>query len=450
VQVPTGTLTDLPAKVKVYRPVTGPLELSARLQISMTPVGTGAAVMVTVALSESEAVDQPSAQELGTARELVRQARERGVALTGPDGLLKALRKTVIETALDEEMAEHLGYDKHAPAGRDRGNSGNGKRTKTVLSDACGEVAIDMPRDRDGTFAPVVVAKRQRRLSDVDEVVLSLYAKWLTTGEISAHFADIYGASVSKDTVSRITDRVLEPDAGLVHPATRARLRSGVHRRDHGEDPRRPSREPAGLRRNRGGPRRPQRHPGHVGRRRRRGVGEVADGRAHRAAQPFTAYKPPGTELEQRSCRKVLVPPLWADSATLAVPPVGRKMRTAFIGRASLPRKRREGWRRLGQQQCWRSADRRRRRPRLWPAARRTPSRGDIEAQIDVGGGDSFAFAQLIRAKANGPKLAVALLRCQADFTSHRATCDFTFALRGGELLGKISIPFNGEPAHGR
>ncbi len=154
--------------------------------------------------------EAPSAQELETARELVRQARERGVALTGPNGLLKALTKTVIETALDEEMAEHLGYDKHAPEGRNRGNSRNGKRPKTVLSDSCGEVAIDVPRDRDGTFAPVIVGKRQRRLSDVDEVVLSLYAKGLTTGEISAHFADIYGASVSKDTVSRITDRVLE------------------------------------------------------------------------------------------------------------------------------------------------------------------------------------------------------------------------------------------------
>ena len=83
-------------------------------------------------------------------------------------------------------------------------------RPKTVLTDAAGEVEIEVPRDRDGTFAPVIVAKRQRRLSDVDAVVLSLYAKGLTTGEISAHFAEVYAASVSKDTVSRITDRVLE------------------------------------------------------------------------------------------------------------------------------------------------------------------------------------------------------------------------------------------------
>ncbi len=153
---------------------------------------------------------QPSAEELDAARELVRQARDRGVALTGPDGLLKALTKTVVETALDEEMSEHLGYDKHEPAGRNRANSRNGKRSKTVLTDACGDVEIEVPRDRDATFTPVVVKKRQRRLSDVDEVVLSLYAKGLTTGEISAHFAEVYGASVSKDTVSKITDRVIE------------------------------------------------------------------------------------------------------------------------------------------------------------------------------------------------------------------------------------------------
>jgi transposase-like protein len=79
-----------------------------------------------------------------------------------------------------------------------------------VLTDNAGPVQVEMPRDRDGTFEPVIVKKRQRRLSDVDAVVLSLYARGLTTGEISAHFAEVYGASVSKDTVSRITDKVLE------------------------------------------------------------------------------------------------------------------------------------------------------------------------------------------------------------------------------------------------
>jgi putative transposase len=151
-----------------------------------------------------------SADEIAVIENLVRQARDSGVALTGPDGLLKALTKSVIETALDEELAEHLGYDKHDAQGRNLGNSRNGKRTKTVLTDNAGEITIDVPRDRDSSFEPQLVKKRQRRLSDVDEIVLSLYAKGLTTGEISAHFADIYGASVSKDTISRITDRVIE------------------------------------------------------------------------------------------------------------------------------------------------------------------------------------------------------------------------------------------------
>jgi putative transposase len=151
-----------------------------------------------------------SSPELDAAKELVRLAKEQGLALTGPDGLLKALTKTVLETALNEELTEHLGYDKHDPAGRDAGNIRNGTRPKTVLTDTTGAVQIDVPRDRAGTFEPQIVRKRQRRLNGVDEMVLSLYAKGLTTGEISAHFAEIYGASVSKETISRITDKVVE------------------------------------------------------------------------------------------------------------------------------------------------------------------------------------------------------------------------------------------------
>jgi putative transposase len=117
----------------------------------------------------------------------------------------------VLESALEEEMSEHLGYDKHhPPAESSPGNVRNGSRAKTVLTEAAGEVPVRVPRDRSGSFEPVIVRKRQRRLSDVDAVAISLYAKGLTTGEISAHFAEVYGASVSKDTVSRITDRVVE------------------------------------------------------------------------------------------------------------------------------------------------------------------------------------------------------------------------------------------------
>jgi len=112
---------------------------------------------------------------LVVARELVRRAREQGLSLTGPDGLLKQLTKTVIEAALDEELTEPLGHDKHALS--ESGNVRNGTRSKTVLSEATGHVDIDVPRDRAGTFEPQIVRKRQRRLSGVDEVVLSLYAK---------------------------------------------------------------------------------------------------------------------------------------------------------------------------------------------------------------------------------------------------------------------------------
>jgi putative transposase len=107
-------------------------------------------------------------------------------------------------------MNEHLGYEHGEPEGRNRGNSRNGKRAKTVITDNAGPVQIEVPRDREGSFEPVIVRKRQRRLSDLDQVVLSLSAKGLTTGEISAHLGEVYGAEVSKDTVTRITDRVIE------------------------------------------------------------------------------------------------------------------------------------------------------------------------------------------------------------------------------------------------
>lgn len=154
--------------------------------------------------------------EQQAAVELVRLAKEQGLWLTGPDGLLKQLTRTVLETALSEEMTEHLGYEKHDPAGAGAGNIRNGARSKTVLTEHSGSVEIAVPRDRAGTFTPQIVKKRQRRLCGVDEVVLSLYAKGLTTGEIGGHFAEIYGASVSRETISRITDNVIEEMNGWV------------------------------------------------------------------------------------------------------------------------------------------------------------------------------------------------------------------------------------------
>ena len=167
-------------------------------------------MMTTLDAVPNKKKPDPSAEEVA-AKELVRLAREQGLSLTGPDGLLKQFTKSVLETALNEEMTEHLGHAKHqVPEIRDSTNVRNGTRPKTVLTEATGQVQIDVPRDRDGTFEPQIVRKRQRRLSGVDEIVLSLYAKGLTTGEISAHFAEIYGASVSKETVSRITDKVID------------------------------------------------------------------------------------------------------------------------------------------------------------------------------------------------------------------------------------------------
>ena len=151
--------------------------------------------------------EQIDTQQL--AQQLVERARVEGVDLVGPGGLLTGLTKTVLETALEAEMAEHVGYDKHDPAGRNGQNSRNGTRAKTVLTEV-GPVEIEVPRDRDGSFDPVIVRKRQRRLDGIDQIVLSLTARGLTTGEIAAHFAEVYGAKVSKDTISRITDKVVE------------------------------------------------------------------------------------------------------------------------------------------------------------------------------------------------------------------------------------------------
>lgn len=150
-----------------------------------------------------------TAAEEGLARDLMERARAEGVNLVGPGGLLSGLTKTVLETALEAELTEDLGYEPHEAAGRNSGNSRNGTRSKTVLTEV-GPVEIDVPRDRNGTFDPKIVRKRQRRMTGVDDLVISLVAKGLTTGEVAAHLAEVYGAEVTKDTVSRITDRVLE------------------------------------------------------------------------------------------------------------------------------------------------------------------------------------------------------------------------------------------------
>lgn len=141
--------------------------------------------------------------------QLLDRAKTGGLRLTGEGGVLQQLTKRLLESALDGEITDHLGDDKHDSAGRNTGNSRNGTRVKTVLTDV-GPVEITVPRDRDGSFEPKIVAKRQKRPTGVDEMVISLAAKGLTTGEISAHVAEVYGAQVSRQTISTITDKVIE------------------------------------------------------------------------------------------------------------------------------------------------------------------------------------------------------------------------------------------------
>lgn len=143
------------------------------------------------------------------AAELVDRARTEGVELTGEDGLLTALVRQVLQTGLEVEMTDHVGYEAYAPEGRGTGNSRNGHYPKTVTTEI-GDVELRVPRDRNSTFDPKTVRKGQRRLDGLAGNVISLYAKGLTTGDIQAHLAEIYGTEVSKDTISRITDTVVE------------------------------------------------------------------------------------------------------------------------------------------------------------------------------------------------------------------------------------------------
>ena len=166
--------------------------------VSAEAIDEGRPTMVSADLLDDQLIGQ-----------LVDRARAGGLQLTGEGGLLQQLTKRVLESALEGEITDHLGYEKHDPAGDGSGNSRNGTRAKTVLTEV-GPVEIEVPRDRDGSFEPQLVKKRQRRLTGVDEMVLSLSARGLTHGDISAHLAEVYGASVSKTTISTITDKVTE------------------------------------------------------------------------------------------------------------------------------------------------------------------------------------------------------------------------------------------------
>jgi putative transposase len=161
----------------------------------------------TTSTVDPPAVTEESDREL--AEQLVERARNEGLELTGPNGLLTGLTRRVIETALETEMTDHLGYEPGDPVGRGSGNSRNGRSSKKVHTEV-GQVGIGVPRDRNGTFEPQLIPKHARRLEGFNEAIVSLYARGMTTGDIQGHLRQLYGAEVSRELISKVTDSVVE------------------------------------------------------------------------------------------------------------------------------------------------------------------------------------------------------------------------------------------------
>src|SRR5436309_9683221 len=129
--------------------------------------------------------------------------------IIGEDGLLKQLTKAILERALQAELSEHLGYEKHDPAGHNSGNSRNGSSRKKLKGNF-GELGLETPRDRQGSFEPKIVAKGQTRFTGFDDQIISMYARGMSTREIQGHIEEIYGVEVSPTLISNVTDEVLE------------------------------------------------------------------------------------------------------------------------------------------------------------------------------------------------------------------------------------------------
>lgn len=140
---------------------------------------------------------------------LIKDAKATGTPLDGVGGLLNQMTKAVLERSLQAEMVDHLGYGSGDPAGHGSGNSRNGKSRKTVAT-ANGPVEIDVPRDRNGSFEPVIVPKRARRIGNIDDMILSLYSRGMTTRDIEAHLREVYGVNASRELISNITDVVVD------------------------------------------------------------------------------------------------------------------------------------------------------------------------------------------------------------------------------------------------
>ena len=133
--------------------------------------------------------------------------------LIGENGLLKRLTKAVLERALAAELTGHLGYEKHDPAGYKSGNSRNGASSKTVKGEF-GEIQVETPRDRNGTFSPQILGKHQTRFDGFDDKILSMYARGMSTREIQGHLEEMYGVEVSPTLVSSVTDAVIDEVKG--------------------------------------------------------------------------------------------------------------------------------------------------------------------------------------------------------------------------------------------
>jgi len=129
--------------------------------------------------------------------------------ITGPDGLIKQLSKALIERAMQAELTDQLGYEKHDPGKKPTENRRNGTSKKQLRSDQ-GPMEIDVPRDRNGEFEPIIVPKHQREFKGFDDKILSMYARGMTTREIAGHLKEIYGTDVSPELISRATDSVKE------------------------------------------------------------------------------------------------------------------------------------------------------------------------------------------------------------------------------------------------
>ncbi len=174
----------------------------------------------------------------GWLEQAVAQVRESGGRLTGPDSFLSQMVKEVLEAGLDAELTEHLGYAKHEAAGRNSGNSRNGTTPKTVHTEI-GPVDLAVPRDRAGTFEPVLLPKNSTRLGGLSDIIISLYASGMTVRDIGAHLQRVYGTELSHDTISTVTDAVLEKGQGLADPPARRGLSDHVRRCIGGEGARR-------------------------------------------------------------------------------------------------------------------------------------------------------------------------------------------------------------------